>query len=92
MNFKAIQWSKALGFIAGGGLTVVFAMGGPKWSAAGPAIMAVASLLNTLIPSPAKTITPDMPVIGADGNPNGSLNVTTTSTPPILAVTKGTTP
>jgi|HubBroStandDraft_4_1064222.scaffolds.fasta_scaffold00042_37 hypothetical protein len=89
MNFKAIQWSKALGFIAGGGLTVVFALGGPKWASAGPVVIAMAALLNTLIPSPAKTITPDMPVIGPDGTANGALNVTTTSTPPIVAVTKG---
>jgi hypothetical protein len=89
VNFKAIQWSKALGFIAGGGLTVVFAMGGPKWSASGPVFMAVAALLNTLIPTPAKTIAENAPIIGASGAPTGAVTVSTDSTLPILAPQKG---
>lgn len=89
MNFKAIQWSKALGFIAGGGLTAVFALGGPRWALVGPVVIALAALLNTLVPTPSKTITENAEVIGASGAPTGATNVTTTSTEPIAAPQKG---
>jgi hypothetical protein len=89
VNFKAIQWSKALGFIAGGGLTMVFALGGPKLTAIGPVVIAVAALLNTIIPSPSQTQNQNVKVIGPSGSPTGATAVTTDSTLPISAPQKG---
>ena len=79
MNFRALQWSKAIGYVAGGGCAVIFALGGPRWTAIGIAVAAAAGLLNVLIPAPSKTSVPDPQVIGPSGAPTGATLISTSS-------------
>lgn len=79
INFRALQWGKAIGYIAGGGLTVVFAAGGPRWAAIGVVIMGIAGFVNVLVPAPSKTTVPDPQVIGSSGVPTGATLISTSS-------------
>lgn len=86
---KALRWSKALAFIAGGGLTTAFAAtGNPKLIAGGVVLMSVAGLLTQLVPNPATAVAADAPVVDEGGKTIG-INVSNTSTIPITAPQKG---
>lgn len=78
-SLDPVRISRALGYVAGGGLTAVFALGGPKWTAAGPAVMAIAGLLDTIAPRPATAIVQDAAVTTPTGSPTGATNVSTSS-------------
>ena len=84
MNFKALGWSKALAYLAGGGGVAIFAMGGPKLALLGAAVSAVAKIIDLLIPQPTQTLTPNAVAKDNAGHTTGD-NVTTTSTLPIAA-------
>jgi hypothetical protein len=87
LNYRALQWGKALAYVAGGGCAVIFALGGPRWTAIGLAVAAAASLLNILIQTPQDKLTPTATAVDNSGAVTGE-NVTTTTTTPILAPQK----
>ena len=76
---KCLQWSKALAFVAGGGLTVAFSLGGPKWTAAGPAVACLAGLLHIMLPTPAGAVVADAPIVTPSGSATGATNVSSTT-------------
>jgi hypothetical protein len=84
VNWRLLQWSKGVGYVAGGGLGLVFALGGPHWAAIGFAVASAAGLANVLWPAPQKHLTPDAVAVDHQGNVTGE-NVTTTTTAPIIA-------
>jgi hypothetical protein len=71
-----------VGYVAGGGLMAVFVLGGPRWTAIGGAVVAVAGAIKVWLP--ALAIVADAPVLTNSGADAGT-NVSTTSRTPILA-------
>lgn len=93
---KALQWGKAVGYIAGGGCAGVFlflaainAKNSVQWIAAGGALIAIAGLVNVLWPAPAHTLQvapgANIPVVNGDGKKTGATVVTTDSTKEFVA-------
>lgn len=81
---KQLRWAKLASFVAGGGLSIVFAAGGPRWTAAGAVVAALAGAATQLLPNPATAVQADAPVVDSSGKAIG-INVSTTSTIPISA-------
>lgn len=84
INWKALQWAKALAYIAGGGCIADFAVGGPRWVLVGGAVAAVAKLVDLLLPQPTQNLTPTAQAVNHANETVGE-NVTTTTTAPIIA-------
>jgi len=79
MNIKAIKWTKFVAYVAGGGLSAVFVLGGPHWTAIGMAVVAIAGAVGTLIPSPATAVVDNAVTTTPGGTPTGK---TIDSSPP----------
>lgn len=83
MNFNAVDWSAIFGYIAGGGLTAVFALGGPRWAAIGLPVIAVAGLLRVAFNktgAPATAIVADAAVVSPTTGNQIATNISSTST------------
>lgn len=80
MNFKTLKWAKFLTYIAGGGLSAVFVLGGPHWTAIGLAVVAIAGAVGSLFPSPATAVVADAKVTTPGGTPTGATVISSTST------------
>lgn len=83
---RTLQWARAIGWVAGGGLTAVFAPNLTTPERVGLGIMGAAGLLGQLLP--ASKVAADAPIVDNVGRKIGT-NVSTTSTAPILAPTAG---
>jgi hypothetical protein len=90
INYRVLAWGKALAYISGGSCAVIFALGGPRWTAIGLAVAAAAGLINSLLPQPQQHFTPTAQAVNNNGKPMGDI-VTTTTTTPIIAPQKGAT-
>ena len=92
MNPMHLKIAKTLGYVSGGSLTALFAVGGPKWTAIGMALVSVAGLLGIWFPPPAQTIVPDAPIQTAAGVLTGATNLSDTNTSPRLMPLKEASP
>jgi hypothetical protein len=63
--FKQLKWARVVAYISGGGLSSVFALGGPHWTSIGMAIVGVAGAIGALMP--ATSIVQDSPVLAKNG-------------------------
>lgn len=88
INFRALQWGKGVGYVAGGGCAVIFALGGPRWVTIGLAVAAAAKLVDSIWPQPQNLLTPTAKAVDNAGDTIG-LNVTTTTHDPLIAPQKG---
>lgn len=79
MTFRTLKWAKFFAYISGGGLTALFVLGGPHWTAIGAAVIAVAGALGALFPSPAQAVVADAKTVTPGGTPTGATVLSTTS-------------
>lgn len=82
MNNRGLNWTAGISYVAGGGLSAAFALGGPKWTGVGMALVAVGGLIQRIVP--AQKIIADAPIVDHTGEQIAT-NVTTNSTLPIKA-------